>query len=130
MAALEEETGSTVAFSAVLYPTYAVVEVPVDATSQREEYWYWDGEDLTRNDNKSTSSYGRTDLSRIDAAVIVDLTDQVQKNVEEPTSYYAIVRSPDDDRAVIWAYASNDYSESEYLGARRDGTITYDSTDY
>ena len=29
---------------------------------------------------------------------------------------------------MIWAYASNDYSESAYIGARRDGTIVYDST--
>lgn len=130
LAAIEEQTGSTVAFSAVLYPTYASVELPVDATSQREEYWYWDGRDLTRSDSKSTSSFGRTDLSRVDPAVIVDLVAQVQKNVEDPVSHYAIVRAPDDDRAVIWAYASNDYGESEYLGARRDGTITYDSTDY
>ena len=60
--------------------------------------------------------------------MIVDLVEQVQTKVEEPTSWYAIVRAPDDDRAVVWAYASNEYGVSEYLGARRDGTITYDST--
>lgn len=126
--AVEEETGSTVAFSAVLYPTYASVELPVDRTTQREEYWYWDGRELTNNDVKSTSSFERTDLSRIDPAVLVNLVEQVQTKVEDPTTWYAIVRAPDDDRAVMWAYASNEYGESEYLGARRDGTITYDST--
>ena len=130
LTAVEEETGSTVAFSAVLYPTYGSVELPVDRTSQRAAYWSWDGSVLTNNDSKTTSSFRRTDLSRVDPAVIVDLVEKVQKNVEDPTSYYAIVRAPDDDRAVIWAYASNEYGESEYLGARRDGTITYDSTDY
>ncbi len=128
--AVEEETGATTAFSAVLYPTYAVVELPVDTTSQREEYWYWDGSDLEPNDSKSTSSFERTDLAQVDPAVIVDLIEQVQTLVEDPTSWYAIVRAPDDDRAVVWAYASNEYSESEYLGARRDGTITYDSTEH
>ena len=44
----------------MLYPTYAVVELPVDETSQREEYWYWDGSDLEPNDLKSTSSNERT----------------------------------------------------------------------
>lgn len=129
LAAIEDETGGTEAFSTVLYPTYAVVELPVDATSQREEYWYWDGDELTPNDVKSTSSWERNDLSRIDPAVLVDLVEQVRTKVEDATSWYAIVRAPDDDRAVMWAYASNEYGESEYLGARRDGTVTYDSTD-
>ena len=128
--AIEAETGGTVAFSAVMYPTYAVVELPVDATSNREEYWYWDGHDLSRNDVKSTSSWDRVDLATVDAAVVVDLVEKVQHNVEDPTSYYAIVRAPDDDRAVVWAYATNDYSETAYLGARRDGTVTYDSTEH
>lgn len=130
LAAVEEETGSTIAFSAVLYPTYASVELPVDRTTQREEYWYWDGHELTNNDVKSTSSFARTDLSRVDPAVLVNLVEQVQTRLEDATTWYAIVRAPDDDRAVMWAYASNEYGESEYLGARRDGTITYDSTDY
>lgn len=130
LAAIEAQTGSTEAFSAVLYPTYGVVELPVDATSQREEYWYWDGSDLTRNDVKSTSSLERTDLSRVDPAVIVDLVDQVRGKLDEATSWYAIVRAPDHDRAVVWAYATNEYSETAYLGARRNGTITYDSTEH
>ena len=130
LTAIEDETGGTVAFSAVMYPTYAVVELPVDATTNREEYWYWDGHDLSPNDVKSTSSWARMDLATVDAGVIVDLVEQVQRNVEEPTSYYAIVRAPDDDRAVVWAYATNDYSETAYLGARRNGTVTYDSTQH
>lgn len=129
LAALEERTGSTTAFSAVLYPTYAVVEVPVDTSTQREEYLYWDGDELTTNDMKSTSSFERTNLATVDPAVIVDLVAQVRELVEDPTTWYAIVRAPDADRAVVWAYASNEYSESEYLAARRNGAITYDSTE-
>ena len=49
--------------------------------------------------------------------------------VEEPTSWYAIVRAPDPSNgAAIWAYASNDYSETAYVGATPDGRIVYDST--
>jgi DUF1707 SHOCT-like domain len=129
LAAIEEQTGSTTVFSAVLYPTYAVVELPVDATSDREEYWYWDGHDLTSNDVKSTSSWSRIDLATVDPAVIVALVGQVQDNVEDPTSWYAIVRAPDVVNAVVWAYATNDYGESAYLGARWNGTIAYDSTE-
>ena len=62
--------------------------------------------------------------------MIVDLIAQVRELVEDPTSWYAIVRAPDADRAVVWAYASNEYNESEYLGARRNGSITYNSTEH
>lgn len=130
LAAIDEQTGSTTAFSAVLYPTYAVVELPVDATSDREEYWNWDGRDLSTNDVKSTSTWPRTDLASVDPAVIVALVGQVRDNVDDPTSWYAIVRAPDDDRAVVWAYATNDYGETAYLGARRNGKITYDSNEH
>lgn len=128
--AVREQTGGTVAFEAVLYPAYAVVELPVDTTTNREEYWYWDGRDLSRNDSKSTSTWPRVDLASVDPDVIVALVGQVQQNVEDPTSYYAIVRAPDDDRAVVWAYATNEYGETAYLGARRDGRVTYDSTEH
>lgn len=127
--AVAEQTGSTQAYSAVLYPTYAVVELPVDETSQREAYWYWDGSSLTQN-SKSTSSWERFDLSKADPATISSLVDQVRGKLDEATSWYAIVRAPDDDRAIMWAYATNDYGETAYLGARRDGTITYDSTEH
>jgi hypothetical protein len=127
--AIEEQTGSTQAYSAVLYPTYAVVELPVDATSRREQSWYWDGSSLTPN-NKSTSSWGRYDLSKTKPAIIASLVDRVRGKLDEATSWYAIVRAPDAARAVIWAYATNDYGETVYLGARRDGTITYDSTEH
>lgn len=129
LAAVEEETGSTEVFSATLYPTYAALELPVDRNSRRSEYWNWDG-DLETNGMKTTSSAGRVDLSRIDPAVFAGLIEQVRANVEDPTTWYVIVRAPDDDRSVMWVYASNDYGETAYVGARRNGTVTYDSTDY
>ena len=127
--AINEQTGSTEAYSAALYPTYAVVELPVDRTSQREEYWYWDGSELTLS-SKSKSTWERTDLSKVNPAVVANMVDQVRGKVDEATTWYAIVRAPDADRAVIWAYATNDYNETAYLGARRDGTVTYDSTEH
>jgi hypothetical protein len=79
VAAVKEETGGTQAFSAVLYPTYAVVELPADVTTQREKYYYWDGRDLNNQDANGTSSADRFDLSTIDPAVVVRL---VQNSTE------------------------------------------------
>ncbi|GAA4698344.1 hypothetical protein [Nocardioides conyzicola] len=130
VAAVEEETGGTTVFDAVLYPAYAVVSVPVDATTKRQESWYWDGTDLRSNNSKSTASFDRFDLASVDGAVVVDLVDRVRDLVEDPTSWYAIVRTSDPDGATMWAYASNEYDETAYLGAAADGTITYDSTQH
>lgn len=128
LAAVRDETGSTEAFSAVLYPTYAVVELPVDKTTQHEDYWYWDGHDLSSEDVKSSSSYERTDLSTVDGQVVVDLVQKVRRKMSDESTWYAIVRAPDESGAAVWVYASNEYGDSVYLGAKADGTITYDST--
>jgi Domain of unknown function (DUF1707) len=128
--AVREETGATVVFSAVLYPTYAVVELPVDASTQREKHYYWDGHELVDQDSKSTSTEERFDLRSVDPAVVVRLVQRVRRLADEPTSWYAVVRAPRDDRSMIWAHANNDFGESVYVGARRDGTIVYDSTEH
>ena len=126
--AVKKSTGSGDAFEAVLYPGYAVLTLPVDRSSQREDRWYWDGE-LESLDSKGTSSYERFDLASLDAGVVVRLMKRVRKLVDEPTSWYAIVRAPDpDDGAAMWVYASNEFSESAYLSAKRDGTVVYNST--
>jgi len=124
---IEAVNGSTEAFEAVLYPTYAVVYLPVDETSRRYSYWYWNGvlDDL---DSKGTSTYERYDLADVDPAVVIRLVKRARGLVDEPTSWYAIVRAPEEGGAAIWAYASNEYSESEYVGATLDGKVVYDSS--
>lgn len=124
--AIRDETGSTEAFSAVLYPTYAVVELPVDAGSQRSNRFYWNGE-LQSQDSFDTSTDQRFDLDELDPAVMVRLLKKVRGFVEAPTSWYASVSGPDEDSAVISVYASNVYNETAYLLATADGTITYQS---
>jgi len=127
LADIEAVNGSTEAFEAVLYPAYAVVYLPVDETSRRYSYWYWNGvlDDL---DSKGTSTYERYDLADVDPAVVVRLVKRARGLVDEPTSWYAIVRAPEEGGAAIWAYASNEYSESEYVGATLDGKVVYDSS--
>ena len=129
VAAIEEETGSSTVFEAVLYPGYAVVDVPVDATTDREHSFYWDG-DLEETGSKSTTDYARFDLADIDPDVVVSVVDQARAKVEDPQSWYSIIRAPSDtdDGTWIWGYATNEYGESGYLGSDQAGTITWDPT--
>ncbi len=125
---LESETGSSVVFEAVLYPGYAVMQVPVDATTNRYEYRYWDGS-LDEATSKSTTDYTRFDLRDVDPDVIVGLVDEARSRVEDPTSWYAIVRQPDDEYdngTWISAYATNEFGESAYLGGDQEGNITWE----
>ena len=55
VAGLEEKTGATTVFSAVLYPRYAVLEVPEAATGKRYRNYYWDGHSMALQDYKSTT---------------------------------------------------------------------------
>jgi hypothetical protein len=126
LAAIRDETGGTQAFSAVLYPTYAVVELPVDPDTQRSNRFYWNGE-LDSQESFGTSTEQRYDLSELDPAVMVRLLKKVRALVESPTSWYAVVSAPDDAGSVLSVYASNAYSETAYLLATSDGTFTYES---
>ena len=128
--ALVEETGSSEVFSAVLYPTYAIVDVPVDATSQRDMSFYWDG-DLEEWGSTSTSTEGRFDLADIDGDVVAELVKNAQGRVDGPDTWYASITLPSEgeDDAWIWAYATNEYSETAYVAGTLDGTLVreYDS---
>jgi hypothetical protein len=125
--AIRVESGSTDSFSAVLYPTYAVVELPVDATSQRSNRFYWNGE-LESQESFGTSTDQRYDLDEVDPAVLVTLLKKARSRVEAPTSWYAVIGAPTEDGSVLSAYASNAYSETAYILATVDGTITYESS--
>jgi hypothetical protein len=125
---LVSQTGSSVVFEAVLYPGYAVMQVPVDSTTNRYEYRYWDGS-LDEATSKSTTDYERFNLTEVDPAVIVALVDEARSRVEDPESWYAIVRRPDDEYdngTWISAYATNEFGESAYLGGDLEGNITWE----
>ncbi|WP_148615881.1 hypothetical protein [Nocardioides rubriscoriae] len=120
-----ERTGDTELFRAVIYPEYAVLDVPVDATSQREESLQWDG-DLGDFAGKGTASNERVDLAEVDPAVLLAAVAEAKRLVEDPTTWYAIVEGPstttDGDAASITAYATNDYNESGLVEVGLDGT--------
>ena len=122
--ALREATGDDEVFSVVIYPTYAALDVPVEATGGREQSLFWNGE-LDEPTSFGTSDEERFSLGDLDPAVIVELAARARDRlVEDPTLWYVIVRAPDAGSDVwLYGYASNKYNEGGYLAARRDGTV-------
>lgn len=120
--ALRAETGGSAVFEAVLYEEYAVTSAPAEPQGRRAISYYFDGE--LSESTKSTSSYDRFDLSTIDPAVLARLVRKVRMLIEDPTSAYVIVRKPEQG-STTWlaAYASNEFGESGYLRAEKDGTV-------
>ncbi|WP_309649346.1 DUF1707 domain-containing protein [Nocardioides sp.] len=120
--ALRAETGGTAVFEAVLYEAYAVTSAPAEPEGRRAISYYFDGE--LSESTKSTSTYDRFDLSTIDPTVLARLTRKARMLIDDPTSSYVIVRKPQDG-STTWlaAYASNEFGESSYLRAEKDGTV-------
>ena len=124
LAALDSELGSTEVFSAVVYPEYAVMDVPAESDGKRQISYYYNGE--LSESTKGTSSYERFDLASIDPTVLLRITNRARMLVEDPTSYYAIIRKPGppfDDGGWITAYASNEFGESGYLMTDKEGKV-------
>lgn len=121
--ALREETGSTTVFDASLYGEYAVLWVPADKTSKRYYSYYYDGE--LRKTSQGSTDYARFDLSTIDASVIPKLFAKAQTLVENPTSTYVLISSPQEHDQGAWfsVYASNDFQESAYFTADKAGQV-------
>lgn len=126
---LQDRTGSTEVFSAVLYPRYAVMYVPTEATGGRYQNYYYDGR-LESQDSRGTSDDPRFDLADVDPAVMVRLLKRVRTLVDTPTSWYAVIDPPDEDGMALAVYASNAFSESAFIQATLGGKVlrTYDST--
>lgn len=124
--ALKDETGATYTFTTVIYPRYAVLEVPT-GTNERYENYYWDGQELELQDIKGTSSEHQVDISLVDPALMIDMLGTVRDRLENPVSWYVVISAWDDSGPQISAYASNDFGESTYIVKALDGTTIYDS---
>ncbi|MFT3871241.1 MAG: DUF1707 domain-containing protein [Nocardioides sp.] len=122
--ALEEKTGSREAFSLVVYPGYAVVDVPVDRTSQRKHSWYFDG-DWSDFGGSGTSHDERFAADQIDGTILADGVRRAKAGVEDPTTWYAVLRAPDPngDNECLVAIATNEFSESKFVSLRCDGSV-------
>lgn len=124
--AIRQETGSTEVFEATIYPEYASLGVPAEPTGQRALSYFYNGE--LADPGKGRSSYERFDLTQIDPQVMIRLVQKAKRLVEDPTSWYVIIRKPGppfDNGGWFSAYASNEFSESGYLQATLDGTIVH-----
>jgi hypothetical protein len=124
--AIEEEKGDAYVYDAVIYPRYAVAELPT-GKNNRYQNFYWDGRELSVQDFKGLATGGQVDLSLIEPQRVIDLLVEVRGRVEDPESWYVIIAAPSGAGGQISAYASNDFGENAYLVSTLDGTITYDS---
>jgi hypothetical protein len=124
--ALRDETDHTFTYSTVIYPRYAVLEVPT-GTNNRYQNFYWDGEDLDLQDIKGLSNDDQFDLSLVDPDQMITMLDTVRGRLDEPESWYVIISDPPGVDTQVSAYASNDFGESTYIVETLDGTIVYDS---
>ncbi|MCW2795506.1 DUF1707 domain-containing protein [Nocardioides sp.] len=127
-AAIRSATGRTEAFAVVLYPEYAAVTAPVDATGGHSRSFYWDGE--LSSSSTSSSTTDRFDMDDIRPAALVRLVAKARKLVDNPSTWYAIVQPPDYEGTSIMAYAVNEFGDTVYISATADGRIIrrYDST--
>jgi hypothetical protein len=121
---LEEETGSTEVFEAVVYPEYAVVDVPVAPNDEREISYRWGGS--LSESTKGTSDDEVFDLADVDASHFAEMCDEVATLIDDPGDCYLIIRKPDDtfpDRANVWisAYVSNEFSQSASINYDLEG---------
>lgn len=122
---LEEGTGRSEVFTAMLHPTYATMQVPVDATSRQQRTYRWDGA-LDVSGSKSTSTEPRFELRDVDPTTVARLVQRVRTRVEDPTTWYAILHAPSQvDGSLVEAYATNDVGETAYVVATGTGKVLY-----
>lgn len=124
--AIRDETGATYAFDVVIYPRYAVVEIPT-GTGTRYQNFYYDGEDLELQTIKGTTDDTQVDASLVDAQKLVDCVTTVRDRADTPESWYAIISDTSGIGPQMTCYASNDFGESTYVVQTLDGTVVYDS---
>ena len=103
-----------------------MLDVPT-GTNDRYEDFYWDGEELTPNDIKGTTTDEQFDMSLVDPDQMIDMLNEVRDRLDSPTSWYVIIGDYVGTETQISAYASNEFSETSYLVKTLDGTVVYDS---
>lgn len=126
VAAVSKQTGATEVFNVVLYPRYAVLDVPVQTGTGRYQSFYWDGE-LSESNSRGTTTDAAFDMTELRPELMIRLLKKVRGAVESPTSWYCLANTSSGAGQVI-ASASNDFSESAQVIATFDGKITYEST--
>lgn len=127
VAALQEERGSSLVRNAIIYPDYAVVDVPYkkdDPADEREISYYWDGE--LRESTRGTGDEEVFDLADIDSTVLDGLCAHAEKLIEDPEDCSLYITKPDaDDPTPEWisASTSNEFNQSAHVDFTLDGTV-------
>jgi hypothetical protein len=124
--AVRDESNGTFVYEAVLYPRYAVVELPT-GTNNRYQNFFWDGEDLQLQDFKGTTDDAQVDLALLDPQQLIDMLETVRGRTDNPDTWYAVYDDSFGQGPTVTAYASNDFGESTYIQESLDGTVIYDS---
>ena len=120
--AAKHETGSTQAHRAVLYPAYAVLDLPVHGRPDRTRSYYWNGE-LRALDHLAVPQGPAFDLRDVEPRLVRKALLAARALVEGPVAAYVVVRSPDEDGAFLWGYASDDAGRSGYVSFDTDGRV-------
>ena len=118
---LRKETGSTDVVDLTVYPLYAVVEVVTDPAKGRTKSLYYDG--AFSDSGLGTTTDRPFDVAGVDADAMVALSRKARKMVDQPNQWYLVMRAPDAEGAVVYAYATNAYGEGAYISAKPDGKV-------
>ncbi|WP_436699673.1 hypothetical protein [Nocardioides sp. BYT-33-1] len=127
VAAIGEETGSTLVRNVSIYPDYAVVDVPYkpdDPADERELSYYWDGE--LDEPTKTTGDEEVFDLTRVDSAVLDGLCQHAEALLEDAEECRLYISAPDpDDPTPEWITAGvdNEFNQSAYVDFDLAGTV-------
>lgn len=119
---LEEQTGSATVFTASLFPEYAVLGIPVEA-SGRYESLVWRGE--FSESSKGTTDTRRFDLRKVNPDALQTLLDDASRHLDLIDSRSINIAGADAGYPFprMIATVSNEYGESSTVVARLNGKI-------
>lgn len=123
VAAVRRETGATTAYTAVVHPDHATVDLREGRRGNRYRTWHWTGE-LAQTPIASTAHTDLFDLAAVEPRVLARLVRRAARAVDDATNTYVVLRGADaGGPATATAYASNVYGETKYLRATLDGSV-------
>jgi hypothetical protein len=130
LATYQKKFGTSRVVDLVMYPTYAVVDVPVAGGRGRQQGWVyrqgagWTGFGGVRAVFPGSSTVDTRQLD-VDALVRNIRRARATLKVEQPTQSYVILRFVPqfDPVPSVDIHVANSFNESGYLATRLDGTV-------
>ncbi len=127
--ALQTKTHTTEYFELVVYPEYAIAEVPVNGSRTKyDRYVFRNGYAAKEGPGGTAigSDEGPIDVGKVDWNKLPALVKKAEAelNIAKPTSRYVIVRGPVFEKVpTVNIYLSDEYNASGYLAADFDGAV-------